>query len=48
MRMEELKRFRKEKREMSFKLKDEEMTLDNFNETTYEIICDLIISAVKE
>lgn len=38
--VEELKRFRREKREMSFKLKDEEMTLDNFNETTYEIICD--------
>lgn len=38
--MEELKCFRREKREMLFKLKDEEMILDNFNEIIYEIICD--------
>lgn len=36
----ELKRFRKEERKISFILKDQEKILDNFNEKTYEIVCD--------
>jgi len=37
--VEELKRFRKQERKISFILKNEEKILDKFNEKTYEMIC---------
>lgn len=37
---EELKRFRKEERSISFILRNEEKELVDFNEKTYEMICD--------
>lgn len=37
--VEELKRFRKEERKISFTLNNEEKILDKFNEKTYEMIC---------